>query len=364
MDGVVAPKRSLLRRAMDTLFSPWPDMGLRLWSPAFSAKLGDWLADTEYDIVQVEGIELARYMLQVTHRRAQYPVSNTRFVFDDHNCEYLLQQRTFETDAQNPTRWIGAVYSFIQWRKLRSFEAMACRAAAHILAVSQADAAAIRRLAPALDVTIVPNGIDVASYASDSISAHAPIGAGSADLVFTGTMDFRPNVDAVLWFAQEVLPLIRQEEPAARFVVVGHKPHRRLNVLRDHPEAILTGAVVDTRPYIAGAALYVVPLRMGGGTRFKILEAAAMSKAMVSTAMGCDGFPVQSGRELVIADSPREFAQAVIDLLRNPAYRAELGGRAREFVEAYDWNQIIPKVEAAYRRSADQVRSGLWHLGK
>jgi glycosyltransferase involved in cell wall biosynthesis len=341
---------------MDTFLSPWPDMGLRLWSPALSAKLDGWLADTQYDVVQVEGIELARYM-HVARRKAKYPISNTctacrrectQFVFDDHNCEYLLQQRTFETDIQNPKRWLGAVYSFIQWRKLRAFEANACRAADHVLAVSEADAAAIRRLAPMLNVTIVPNGIDVDSYAYTHVSDSALTGEGSADLVFTGTMDFRPNVDAVLWFAQEVLPLIRQEEPAVRFAAVGQKPHRRLDVLRDRADVLITGAVDDTRPYIASAALYVVPLRMGGGTRFKILEAAAMSKAIVSTAMGCDGFPVQNGRELIVADSPREFAQAVVRLLRDPARRAELGQRAREFVEAFDWGKIIPEMGKVY----------------
>jgi glycosyltransferase involved in cell wall biosynthesis len=170
-------------------------------------------------------------------------------------------------------------------------------------------------------------------------------------------MDFRPNVDAALWFAQEVLPLVRQVESDAHFVIVGQKPHRRLDVLRGRPDVVLTGAVDDTRPYIAGAVIYVVPLRMGGGTRFKILEAAAMGRAIVSTAMGCDGFPVQHGRELLIADSPREFADAVITLLRDPTLRAELGTAARAFVEAYDWNQIIPGLEAVYvkRQVPDNV---------
>ena len=167
-------------------------------------------------------------------------------------------------------------------------------------------------------------------------------------MVFSGTMDFRPNVDAALWFAQEVLPLIRQEEPDARFMVVGQKPHRRLDVLRGRSDVTLTGAVDDVRPYIAGAAVYVVPLRMGGGTRFKILEAAAMSRAVVSTSMGCDGFPVESGRELLIADTPRAFADAVVALLRDPVRRAELGAAARTFVQAYDWKNIIPRMEAVY----------------
>jgi glycosyltransferase involved in cell wall biosynthesis len=152
-----------------------------------------------------------------------------------------------------------------------------------------------------------------------------------------------------LWFAQEVLPLIQQEEPSARFMVVGRNPHRRLNVLRGRADVTLTGAVDDVKPYIAGAAVYVAPLRVGGGTRFKILEAGAMGKAMVSTSLGCEGFPVQNGRELLIADSPRAFADAVVALLRDPARCAELGVAARVFVEDYDWKNIIPKVESVYR---------------
>ena len=169
------------------------------------------------------------------------------------------------------------------------------------------------------------------------------------DLVFSGTMDFRPNVDAALWFAQHVLPLIRQEAPDARFVVVGQKPHRRLDVLRGRADVTLTGTVDDVRPYIAEATLYVVPLRMGGGTRFKILEAAAMSRAIVSTRLGCEGFPVEHGQELLIADSPRAFADAVVALLRDPARCAQLGAAARAFVDAYDWKNIIPQMEAVYQ---------------
>jgi len=355
LEGVLAPRRGLARRAADTLFSPWPDMGLRLWSPEFAAKLADWLAGAHYDVAQIEGIEMARYMLQVTRpaRPSQSPIPNTLipntpFVFDDHNCEYLLQQRTFETDARQPSRWIGAAYSFIQWRKLCAFESAVCRAADHVIAVSEADAAALQRLVPGLNVTVVPNGIDVESYAPTLRPPPPFHRGGGANLVFSGTMDFRPNVDAALWFAQEVLPLIRQEEPGAHFIVVGQKPHRRLKVLRDRDDVTLTGAVEDVRPYIAGAAVYVVPLRMGGGTRFKILEAAAMGKAIVSTTMGCEGFGVQSGRELIVADSPREFSEAVLTLLRDPARRSELGAAARAFVEDYDWGQIIPRMEKVY----------------
>jgi len=327
---------------------------LRLWSPAFAVKLNTWLAQTPYDVVQVEGIELARYMTgckaqSPSHARSvQHGIRNPQYVFDAHNCEYLLQQRTFEADARTPTRWVGAAYSFVQWCKLRTFEAAVCRAADRVIAVSEADAGALRRLVPGLNVTVAPNGIDVKGYAPTLPSDAARAGAGR-DLVFSATMDFRPNVDAVLWFAQEVLPLIRQEEPGVRFIAVGRNPHRRLDVLRGRPDVALTGSVDDVKPYIAGAAVYIVPLRVGGGTRFKILEAGAMGKAMVSTSLGCEGFPVTNERELAVADSPRAFAGAVVALLRNPGRRAELGAAAHAFVQDYDWKNIIPRVEAVYQ---------------
>jgi sugar transferase (PEP-CTERM/EpsH1 system associated) len=354
IEGTLVPQRSLARRATDTFLSPWPDMALRRWSPAFAVKLATWLAETPYDVVQVEGIELARYMTGGTaqgpsHTRSvQHGIRNPQYVFDAHNCEYLLQQRTFETDARTPSRWVGAAYSFVQWRKLRTFEAAVCRAADRIIAVSEADADALRRLVPGLNVTVAPNGIDVKSYAPLPPRDAARAGGGR-DLVFSATMDFRPNVDAVLWFAQEVLPLIQQEEPGVRFIAVGRNPHRRLDVLRGRPDVTLTGTVDDVKPYIAGAAVYIVPLRVGGGTRFKILEAGAMGKAMVSTSLGCEGFPVTNERELAVADSPRAFADAVVALLRNPSRCTELGTAARAFVQNYDWKNIIPQVEAVYQ---------------
>jgi glycosyltransferase involved in cell wall biosynthesis len=346
MDGVAAPRRGLARRLADTFLSRWPDMGLRLWSPAFASKLAAWLADTDYDVVQVEGIELARYALPTRHSPSatRHPL----LVFDDHNCEYLLQQRTCETDIKVPSRWAGAAYSFVQWRKLHAFESAICRAAYRVLAVSDADASALQRLAPGLTPTVIPNGIDMASYPTSLPPPQSDGKRDGTDLVFSGTMDFRPNVDAALWFTQEVLPLVRQEEADARFVVVGQKPHRRLDVLRGRTDVMLTGTVEDVRPYIRGAAIYVVPLRIGGGTRFKILEAAALSRAIVSTSLGCEGFPVENGRELVIADSPRQFADAVVALLRDSSRRAELGAAARTFVQAYDWKNIIPRLEAVY----------------
>ena len=334
--------RSNYRRAIDTLLSPWPDMGLRLWSPEYARQLQTWLADGEYDVLQIEGIELARYGLSLA------PTGTPLIVFDDHNAEYLLQQRIAQIEIEARGWNAGALYSSLQARKLRGFERRICRRTDRVVAVSEADAAAIRQLDPALKVQVVPNGVDTLFNRRESIE---PIDLPPHALVFTGTMDFRPNVDAALWFAHEVLPLVRQTLPDAHFVIVGQHPHARLNGLRADPSIVITGAVEDTRPYIAAAAVYVIPLRMGGGTRLKLLEAMAMAAPIVSTTLGAEGFPIEHGRELLLADNPGSFARSIVDLIQYPERGQALGRVARSFVvERYDWQQIVPKFEEVYRR--------------
>ncbi|MCD6289687.1 MAG: glycosyltransferase, partial [Anaerolineae bacterium] len=152
----------------------------------------------------------------------------------------------------------------------------------------------------------------------------------------------------VQWFVP-ILARVREVVPEARFFVVGQKPHARLFPLRSHPAVEITGWVPDTRPYIAGAAVYVIPLRVGGGTRLKVLEAMALGRAIVSTRLGVEGFDVADGRELRMADTPEDFAQVVIELLHDKEQRDRLGAAARAFVESrYGWEQIVPAMERLY----------------
>lgn len=339
------PLRTMRHRLVGLVFSRRPDMALRLPSAPFRAALAATWARERPDVIEVEGIELAQYLLQAAKARGgrKWPL----LVFDDHNAEYVLQQRAFETDVRQPGRWIGAAYSFVQWRRLRRYERRACRAADRVVAVSETDAEMLRRLVPGLDPAVVPNGVDVAHYTAEV----QPLGDGPTrrDVVFTGKMDFRPNVDAALWFVQEVLPLVRRESPKTRFWIVGKDPHPRLAPLADEPAVELTGWVEDTRPYFAGAGVYAIPLRIGGGTRLKVLEAMAMGKAIVSTRLGCEGFDLEPGQELVVADTPADFAAAVLVLLRNPEHRERLGRAARRFAGSrYDWRIIVPRLERVY----------------
>jgi len=358
IQAVVAPWRPLSVRLRDLLLTPHPDMALRLRSPAFQRALGEAVSRHAFDVIQVEGIELAQYAIWLRGGRPPalpslpFPLSagnSPLLVFDDHNAEYVLQQRAFETDLRQPDRWVGAAYSFVQWRRLRRYEARVCRVADRVVAVSGADGDALRALVPGLDVAIVPNGVDVAYYTGYRPGPADVPDVARDSLVYVGKMDFRPNVDAMLWFADDILPLIRRDVPEARLYVVGMKPHPRLGRLANRPGIVVTGSVPDVRAYLAPAAVVVVPLRMGGGTRLKVLEAMAMSKAVVSTAVGAEGLGTTPGRELLVADAPADFAHAVVALLRDPARRAALGQAARQFVAArFDWARIVPGFEAVY----------------
>ncbi|MBU0494108.1 MAG: glycosyltransferase [Chloroflexi bacterium] len=343
-----APHRTLTRRGFDSLTSRWPDMALRLWTPALRDLVRDTLARESFDVVQVEGIEMARYWLDAVGR-PECRAHVRRSVFDEHNAEYVLQQRAFETDVRRPAKWLGGAYSFIQWRKLVGYERRCLGAFDAVAAVSEKDRAALLRLAPNVPIAVVPNGIDTALNTPRTAPAAGPT------LVFTGTMDFRPNVDAVTWFCAQMLPLIRAQVPDVRLTIVGVNPSAAVRRLAADPavhrtlRVTVTGWVSDPRPYIQEAAVYVVPLRMGGGTRFKVLEAMALGVPIVSTRVGCEGIDLVPDEEVLLADEPADFARAVVALLRDPARGAAMTQLARRRAEAYyDWRVIVPRLAALY----------------
>ncbi len=360
---IVQPGRSLAGRARDTLGSRLPDMALRLESPEMHQLVQAWTQAEVYAIVQVEGIEMAQYGLAAI-RVKRADVKPPILVFDDHNCEYLLQKRNALTDLRQPRRWVAAAYSLVQWQKLVRYETQICRQAAVILAVSEADKIALQALVPVAPITIISNGIQMAAY---QLTAANPVPLPPR-LVFTGKMDYRPNIDAVLWFGRDVLPLIQAQEPDVRFQIVGMNPHARLDELRANPAIEITGAVADAQTYIQSAAVYVIPMRVGGGTRFKALEAMAAGKGIVSTRLGVEGIPVQNEQELLLADTPATFAEAVIRLLRDARQTGPLndalGSQARCFVATnYDWSQIIPRLEAAYADALVKYRNSQFGRG-
>lgn len=348
------PRRTLRQRGSDTLRSLLPDMALRLESNEMRQLVATQAQTALYDVVQIEGIEMAQYGLQLAKAASTRPL----LVFDDHNCEYLLQQRNAFTDLRRPRRWLAAAYSLLQWRKLRHYEAAICRQADLVLAVSEPDKSALQALGTERPLLVIANGIELGA---DQASPTPSVPSDPFTLLFVGKMDYRPNIDGALWFAQRVLPLILAEEPRARFQIVGMNPHARLDPLRTNPAVEITGAVDSVAPYLAKAGIYVVPLRVGGGTRFKVLEAMAAGKAIVSTTLGVEGIDLHDGRELLLGDTPRVFADAVLRLLRDQQaigiLATNLGQCARHFVEAhYSWHEIVPKLEQALHSYTSQTK--------
>ena len=336
---VAVPARTTARRLAQLLTTRAPDMALRLRGEALASALADLLRQEPFDAVQIEGIELA-WTIPVVRA-----ASAARIVLDCHNAETVLQRRAGQGDRARPERWPAAVYSAIQAGRLRQYERWALDAADAVVAVSEQD----RRHLAALvgngrPIACIPNALAVEDYRWDG-----PVPESARfDLVFTGKMDYRPNVDGVLWFAGAVWPLVRQARPATTWAIVGQRPHARLDALRAQPGITITGRVAEVQPYLAGASVYIVPLRIGSGTRLKLIESMAAGCAVVSTTVGAEGFPVQSGRELILADTPEEFAAAVLALLGDPSRRLMLGERARVFAAQYDWRQVAPLFDRVY----------------
>jgi glycosyltransferase involved in cell wall biosynthesis len=254
----------------------------------------------------------------------------------EHNVEYMIWKRLSEVETRPWRRALLAA----EWRKMRRYEAGACRRAARTITVSEADRAILSADAPGADIQAVATGVDTTFFHPNG-TADAP-----ATLVFTGSMDWYPNEDAIIYFIDAILPAVRREFPQISLAVVGRNPSERVKRAAAVAGVVVTGTVPDIRPYVARAAVYVVPLRVGGGTRLKIFEALAMGKAVVATGVGAEGLPVVDGEHFVQADTPADFAGAVVRLLKDPSRRQALGMAGRRLVEErYSWVTVARQFE-------------------
>ncbi len=333
---VPAPPHGVGRRLRTLVGSLEPDMALRGRSAAFVRAFDELRSTIPFDVIQAESIEMVQYGAQRTHKGPLY-------VYDAFNAEYVIQQRAFWTDLRTPRKLPAAAYSFLQWRKLRSYEARLAERFGGMLTVSGDDAKIMHELSPALPIGVVPNGVDTKYFHRRSSSP--PLGS-KPYVLFTGTLDFRPNIDAVTWFVQAVLPLVRQQQPQIRFAVVGRNPAPALLALGEQAAVEIVGEVVDVRPWFDGASAYVVPMRIGGGVRLKLLEALAMEQPVVATPMGAEGVEgLQPDTHALLASQPVEFAAHVLRVLGDPllAQRLRAAGRAL-VVERYDWQSIVPRM--------------------
>jgi polysaccharide biosynthesis protein PslH len=267
-------------------------------------------------------------------------------VLFQHNVEHMIWVRQTQHE-RNPVK--RAVYA-LEAAKMRRFEKAVLGRFRDVVAVSDND----RELMEAMDgttrVTVVPTGVDTSTYRVD-----ASVGQSERRVMFLGSMDWPANIDGVEWFTAEVWPLVRAAVPDARFQVVGRKPPPRIERLAGESVEIV-GGVESVLPYLRNAPVFVVPLRIGGGTRLKIYEAMAAQRAIVSTRVGAEGLDYTDGRDIVIADEPRAFADAVIRLLRDHDAREAMGRAAGATAARYDWSSVARQFEAVLAGAVERFR--------
>lgn len=303
---------------------------------AFAKTLDSMLAEDRYDVVHFEFPYMASYKTRKAHRNGAGPV----FLLDEHNIEYDIIRQTADAGGGLFRR----AYSAINWRKLRAEELSSWTRLDGCTLTSARDQERLLADAPKTRTAVVPNGVDLESFRL----RESPAPIEPKTLLFFGAIDYYPNTDGLRFFLDEVMPRLRAQIPGVRLRVVGKSPPEEI-LARRAPDVEVTGEVPDVRPHIERAAAVVVPLRLGGGTRLKVLEAMAMGKAVISTTLGVEGLDVKDGRDVLIADDPEGFVKQTERLFGDAELTARLGEAARRLVEArYGWNASVARLSDFY----------------
>ena len=299
--------------------------------PAYRQKFRALIADQTFDLIHYEMFHTAQFRTE----------TNLPGVLSQQNVDSAIWRRLC-SETVNPfykfTYWTQQL-AFQRYERVLSpkFDAVTC--------TSDIDAAVFQHHCAEDAIKIIPNGVDVTHYVPD-FTTEAP-----AHLIYIGSMDWYPNEDAVAFFADEVLPRIQEKVPDVAFSIVGGNPSVRVQKLAERDGVVVTGRVPEIKPYFAEATVFVVPLRIGSGTRLKILEALAMGKAIVSTTVGAEGLELRDGEEIFIADEPIAFADAITRLLTDSQLRRRIGENGRARVERdYDWQSIGEKLHGVYTK--------------
>jgi glycosyltransferase involved in cell wall biosynthesis len=324
-------------RLIMNLFSRDPYHVQQARSSEFAHELRDLVSSHTFDVVMLCKLQMLQY--------ADISIGFTgATVVDKDNVEYVFWSRY----AQAQSSPLRKLYAFVQMSKVKKHELDGCASGLPHLAVSEPDRARLLELCHRAIVYTVPNGVDASAYSPSSFADRT---GDVPTIAYVGSMDWHPNRDAVLFFWEHILPAIRRRIAGVRLLVIGRQDPRRAKELavRLGSGVEVTGLVDDVRPYLEQAQVVVVPLRIGGGTRLKILEAFAMGKPVVSTSLGCEGLNVRHGEQLLVADKPEEFAESVVELLLDHSLAEKLAREGRRLVvEQYDWPVIAKRLLAVF----------------
>ena len=325
------------------LVDPLPYAVGKYRSRAFTRRLSALLQSQSFDLIVCD------FLFPAVNLPKRLPCPAVIFT---HNVESEIWRRHAETKSGA----IAKVLYGAQYARMLRYEGRTLGRFDGVLAVSDADRQTFAALYPGAirqPVHVVPTGVDTEYFAPSPI--RNPQSTIRNRLIFTGSMDWLPNEDAMQYFCRDILPLIRAQEPGVQLSIVGRAPTPAVVRLAEEHGVHVTGRVDDVRPYMKEAAVYVVPLRIGGGTRLKIFEAMSMGKAVVSTTVGAEGLPVTDGEHVMLADEPHSFARAVVHLLRDADRRVQLEAAARALVvQQYDWSAVAGALEGALSNIADR----------
>lgn len=298
-----------------------------------------------YDIVHAEHLHMSQYL-----RFAQdIPSVLTEMDVEYEKVRRSIQAMVGELRGKWVTKQVDRLVKPIklkyQLKKIKEIESSLADSVDVCIAMSESDKRLLQEMNPTLRIEIVPNGVDISYFQPTEIDD------GSLSLTYTGHMGYLPNIDAVQFFHKDIYPHIRAAFPHIKLNIVGKNPEERIIALgKIDPSITVTGFVEDVRPFMTRDSIYVAPLRLGSGTRLKILEAMAMKMAVVSTTIGCEGLDVENDKNILIADDPGDFAEAVTELIRNPKKRRQIGDEARKLVEkSYDWSSIAKLQDHVYK---------------
>ena len=332
---VYASIPSILFGALPALFDPHPISVRRHFSSQYATTMQQLAERRNFDLIHVEWTHYAVY--------GPYVKALPQFVCT-HNVEYLSWRR-FARSTRNPLKIALGLH---EAAKLYRFEKEYYRRVDYLSVVSEQDGELLRNEFGIEDFCVIPNGVEIARY--DEI----PGTPKPNHLVYCGSMDVFVNQDAVGWFLREIFPLILEKKPETTFTVIGRNPPDWL--LKYQSDRVrFTGVIDDVRPALKEGTLEVVPLRIAGGSRLKILEAFAARIPVLSTSIGAEGLDIEDGRNIVLADEPQAFADRCLRLLDDPDRRNRLAEEGRRVVdEQYDWNRISPLVEQAWQRTTER----------
>lgn len=312
------------------LFSARPYSVKKFWSPRMMETLKKVVSTSKIDLVHFDTIALAQYFTCV---------GDSKKSLNHHNVESVLLLRRAEME-KNPLK---KLYLYFQSRKLRKYEEETVKNFELNLVVSCLDKKEIQRYSPEAKVEVVPNGTDSAYFrvSETPMKKH--------NLIFTGGMNWFPNRDAMIFFLKEIWPLVKKAIPDLNLTLIGYQPPKKAVRMSKKEKIEVLGFVDDVRPYVARAVAYIVPIRVGGGTRLKILDALSCGKAVISTSIGCEGLEVTPDKNILIGDSPEKFAEQVITVCADSELRRSLGREGRKLVEEkYTWRLIGEDLSKIY----------------